>query len=267
MALLHMNFYSPSMKYGTNLNIVIPTPRSTEVRMGTDGYFHEGCKFQVLYLLHGTGGDYSDWVRRTSLERYAEANKLIVVMPSGANSCYQDMVIGQDYFTYITEELPRFMKVLFPVSDAREDTFIGGLSMGAYGAMNIAIRRPDLYSKAIALSGALSFREQTKGEGAQAWPWEAILPPPFDGVGHPIDDIPILKQKVADGVEMPDFYMAIGTEDFLYDRVQPVRELMESLDINYTYEESPGHAHEWDFWDMYIKRAIEWIKPKGTSID
>ena len=57
----------------------------------------------------------------------------------------------------MTEELPEFIQTLFPASDKREDTFIGGLSMGAGGALNLGIRRPELYSRVIALSGGMNF--------------------------------------------------------------------------------------------------------------
>lgn len=71
-----------------------------------------------------------DWQRFTRIEDYARNHNLAVVMPYGENSFYRDTDAGKDYETYITQELPQVIQWMFPVSKKREDTFIGGLSMG-----------------------------------------------------------------------------------------------------------------------------------------
>ncbi|MGC8971195.1 MAG: alpha/beta hydrolase-fold protein [bacterium] len=47
------------------------------------------------------------------------------------------------------------MRSLFPLSDKREENFVAGLSMGGYGAMKWALRRPDFFSACASLSRAL----------------------------------------------------------------------------------------------------------------
>ena len=117
MALIETHFFSTSLCFGTDLNVFIPTPNVDELSVeGEYDYFHDGAKFQVLYLLHGGFGDYTDWMRLTSIERYAQAHKLAVIMPSASNSFYQDMALGSDYLTYVTKELPEFCRKMFPIS-------------------------------------------------------------------------------------------------------------------------------------------------------
>ena len=214
MALIHCNFFSEALRSNTDINVIIPTPHPVETPLNPGNYFHKGAKYQVLYLLHGTYGDYTDWQRLSSIEKYAQFAKLMVVMPSGANAFYQDMASGPQYFTFMTEELPAFIQTVFPASEKREDTFIGGLSMGAGGALNLGIRRPDLYGKVIALSGGMNFlaaMDTSKPEAYDApWPWKAIFPAPYDGVGSGLDDLPILKKQLADGVELPKIFLAVG---------------------------------------------------------
>jgi len=265
MAFIHCNFYSDALRSNTDINVIIPTPHTMESPANIGNYFHCGAKYQVLYLLHGTYGDYSDWHRLTSIEKYAQLSKLMVVMPSAQNSFYQDMHIGPKYFTYLTEELPTYVKTLFPASDKREDTFIGGLSMGSFGAYNAAIRRPDLYSKAIGLSGGIGFKSMINTEDNDTWPWKAILPPPYDGINTGFDDEAVLKQQVAKGVKLPKFYLAVGTEDFVYPLSQKTRQFMSDLYVDLTYQEGPG-IHDWDFWDTYIQHAIKWLNLKGTTV-
>ena len=60
MAFFHMNFFSPTLLVGTDVNVFIPTPDSGELSTGQDiGYFHDGVKYPVLYLLHGAYGELS----------------------------------------------------------------------------------------------------------------------------------------------------------------------------------------------------------------
>jgi S-formylglutathione hydrolase FrmB len=265
MAFIQMNFYSDALQFSTDVNVILPTPSDVDGKESRN-YFREGVKYQVLYLLHGTYADHHDWTRLSSIERYAQEAKLAVVLPSGENSFWQDMHIGPQYFTYLTEELPRFMNTIFPISTAREDTFIGGLSMGAFGAMNAAIRCPWKYSAAICLSYGMNLCRLPEGrDKKQPWPLQAILPPPYDGKGTGLDDGPILKVLAESGKEIPRIYMAVGLDDFIYDNVKRTREFLDSLKVPYTYEEGPGE-HNWKFWDDYIQRGIKWLGLKGTTI-
>ena len=129
MAYFKCNFYSQVLYQNTNINIIIPTPNSDEVLNNKDSsYFKKGNEYQTIYLLHGAYGDYSDWMRLTSIEHYAQNHKVAVVMPSVTNSFYQDMFRGENYLTYVTKELPEFVRTLFPLSEKREDNFTAGLS-------------------------------------------------------------------------------------------------------------------------------------------
>ena len=123
MANIHCNYYSDALKLNTDINVVIPTPNSDELMNNKDtSYWHPGAKYQVLYLLHGTYGDYSDWCHLTSIEKYAQNHKIMVVMPSVANSFYQDMVIGPKYLTFLTEELPQYIQMPSPRADGGRTT-------------------------------------------------------------------------------------------------------------------------------------------------
>lgn len=266
MAFIQMNFYSEALQFSTDVNVILPTPNDLDDK-NCAPYFVEGAKYQVLYLLHGTYADHHDWTRLSSIERYAQEHKLVVVCPSGENSFWQDMYSGPQYFTYITKELPKFIRTIFPVSGAREDTFIGGLSMGACGALNAAIRCPENYGAAICLSSAMIFGKIPvhPEKGTQPWPVKAILPPPYDGKGTGIDDEPILEALAESGKQIPRIYMAVGYDDFAYQAVQKTRATMDRLGVSYTYEEGPG-VHNWVFWDEYIQHALKWLNLKETTI-
>ena len=74
---------------------------------------------KVLYLLHGLSDDASAWQRYSSIETYAAHYGLVVVMPSVSRSFYIDQPNGQDYFTYLAEELPQYLSDVFNLTPTR----------------------------------------------------------------------------------------------------------------------------------------------------
>lgn len=267
MAHIEMTFYSEALASSTDVTIIIPTPYGIDPEEAQGDYFKEGIRYPVLYLLHGTWADHHDWTRWTSIERYAQKAKLMVVCMDGGNAFYQDMEVGPKYFTFITEELPRYLKILFPVSDRREDTYIAGLSMGGFGALNIAIKKPEMFGATACLSGGLimnQLNQNTLDVPGWPYPWRAILPPPYDGVGTGVDDIPILEKLVASGQPIPRIYLAVGTEDYVKPFTDATRDVFDRLGVEYTYEIGPG-VHDWVFWDTYIQRAIAWFNVRKPN--
>lgn len=119
MALIECSFYSKSLMTQTSIYVTIPFENCAPA----------GKKYQTVFLLHGASGCYSDYIRHTGVEHYANIKKVAVVMPSAGNSFYSDMVKGLKYWTYISEELPQVVRELFPLSDKREDNFVVGGSM------------------------------------------------------------------------------------------------------------------------------------------
>ena len=146
------DFFSESLMVGTSITVVLP--QETEEQIGLIDEVREGPP-PVLYLLHGLSDDHTAWLRYTSIERYAVARGLAVVMPAAGRSFYADEAHGHRYWTYISEELPRVVGQFFRVSQEPADTFVAGLSMGGYGALKLALTHPDRYAAAACLSGAL----------------------------------------------------------------------------------------------------------------
>ena len=129
MALLHVNYFSEVLGLSTSMDVILPQPAKGQIGMGSVAV---NGKLPVLYLLHGLSDDHTIWQRRTSIERYVADLPLAVVMPTVHRGFYTDAKQGYDYWTHISEEIPRIVKSFFPISDRREDTFAAGLSMGGY---------------------------------------------------------------------------------------------------------------------------------------
>lgn len=80
---------------------------------------------------------------------------IAVIMPAGENHFYLNQPgAGFDYQNFIGSELVELTREMFPLSKHREDTYIGGLSMGGFGALNNGLKNPETFGGIIALSSA-----------------------------------------------------------------------------------------------------------------
>ncbi|HLI02411.1 MAG TPA: alpha/beta hydrolase-fold protein, partial [Acidimicrobiales bacterium] len=175
---------------------------------------------------------------------------LAVVMPTVHRGRYTDQAVGYPYWTFLSEELPELMRSFFPLSSAREDNFAAGLSMGGYGAMKWALRRPDFLAAAASLSGGLNVARDPSRPG-----WKGTFESPERLVAEG-NDLFDLATKVGDAC--PPLYQWCGTEDGLYEDNLRFRDHCRSLGLPLTYEEGPG-GHDWACWDLMIQRVLEWL--------
>ncbi|MBB3113486.1 S-formylglutathione hydrolase FrmB [Paenibacillus phyllosphaerae] len=252
MALIQCDFYSETLGLSTSMNVILP--QQTVTQIGMDSTAGTG-KFPVLYLLHGLSDDHTIWLRRTSIERYAAAYGIAIVMPAVHRSFYTDMKHGYNYWTFVSEELPAIARSFFPLSDRREDNFVAGLSMGGYGAFKLGLRCPDRYAAAASLSGAMDmnhFYTHFKTE------FERIFGTKDTFTGSQDDLFALAAQLAKSDAKRPALYQCCGTEDFLYEDNVKFRDYLRQHQIDVTYEEEPGE-HEWGYWDMKIKRVLEWL--------
>ena len=90
MALVQTYFFSQSLGMCVSCNVIFP---QREAEHETD----KPERYPTLWLLHGMSDDETIWERRTSIERYAGAYGLAVVMPCVHLSSYADMAHGGNY--------------------------------------------------------------------------------------------------------------------------------------------------------------------------
>ncbi len=247
MALVNLQIYSESLGMQTEVLVIIPQ-RSTAGEIGTSNKTSR-ASYKCLYLLHGLSDDQSIWMRRTSIERYASEYGIAVVMPCGARSFYTDMKFGGKYFTYITRELPAVIEDLLPVSGAREDRYIGGLSMGGYGALKAALSEEGRYAAAFGLSAVADIRNPN---------FTSTLLPVFGGEIPDSADLFALASAHAGDEIKPRLYMTVGTSDFMYEDNVRLSRHMQGLPYDYTYAETEG-SHNWGLWDKTVQDALRWL--------
>src|SRR5919112_27654 len=107
MALIDCDFFSESLEVGTSLTVVLPQQTAEQIGVSSVDVGPAGPP--LLYLLHGLSDDHTAWLRYTSIERYATAAGLAVVMPAVARSFYTDEAHGHAFWTFVADELPEIV--------------------------------------------------------------------------------------------------------------------------------------------------------------
>jgi S-formylglutathione hydrolase FrmB len=122
-------------------------------------------RYPVVYLLHGyTNSDlgyFGPEGRQLHViaERVFGANaatEMILVMPNCMNAyggcMYSNSVTAGDWEGYVAEDLVSYMDSHYRTLATRASRGLAGHSMGGYGTLRIAMKRPDVFSAIYALS-------------------------------------------------------------------------------------------------------------------
>ncbi|MGI5149820.1 alpha/beta hydrolase [Plantactinospora sp. CA-294935] len=143
-----------------DLTVESPAPAETAtVRLLTPHGWHRrrsGQSWPTLYLLHGAGGHAAEWTEATDIAHSAELRHALVVMPDGgAVGLYSDWWNAgaggpPQWETFHLDELRPLLERHYAAGVRRA---VAGLSMGGFGALLYAARRPGLFRAAASYSG------------------------------------------------------------------------------------------------------------------
>ena len=257
MASGRMEFHAETIMQHANFSFVLPNdvnmPEVQDLR-----YYDRPPK--TLILLHGLTGTDTDWLYGGVAQEMAIQYNLAVFMPTAGNNFYLDRGYpGGNWGSYVGEEFPAYIRKVFGYAQTREDTLIGGLSMGGYGAIHTALAFPETFSGCVALSSALRIHHFAAGSN------DGIIPTPMmrSIFGDPAelersDKNPEeqIRRLLAVGTPLPKLYFACGTEDTLVDPNREFRDFLRAQGVAFTYEEGPGE-HNWTFWNTYLPKGLE----------
>lgn len=251
MGIFKGNFRSEALQMMTSVSIALPNKQDDE-------------PMKVIYLLHGLSDNADAWADNVMLSVFADEYNVCFVCPEVQRSFYQDMDFGLNYFTYIADELPEIMRRTFNVSTLREDNAVMGLSMGGFGALKLALMRPERFHLCGAFSSAISPLRRMIGEMADL---EQIDDDQKEWVGvfgrrstpkRGEDLQALVKELIEDKPkeERPLIHMTCGKQDFLYDDNLAFKAFMEEQDIDFCYNEKDG-VHDWYFWNDSLKMMLD----------
>ena len=265
MALFHGVINSQALRKYITLSMIVPADDKKKL-----GFTAEP---KLLILLHGAGGTDYTWTRYTSLERYAEAHNLIVLMPNIDFSFAMNMANGLPYQTYLAQELPALARQMFHVEFSRENVAVAGQSMGGFGALHTALSAPETFGACGVFSAPLYLEKFLDGTRP------IVGSPDFVVLGqiwknsilgeNATDLTPVSANVLLDGVDLTALplriFHACGDADFLtQDNRRFSPKLAQKPGVTCEYHEYPG-GHNYDVWDPCIRDFVQWFMSTGET--
>ena len=150
--LIHTSLFSSQLNRNWNVMIYLPPH-----------YYSDSLKhFDILYLLHGHGGNETSWMGAGEIKSMVdelilkdELEDFIVVMPDGGNSWFVNGVEKME--SAIIKDLMPIIQKNYRINERFESTSIGGMSAGGYGSLRFVLKYPHLFQNAILMSPASYF--------------------------------------------------------------------------------------------------------------
>jgi len=223
------------------------------------GYATSTTMYRAVYLLHGLSGDYRDWSTRTELARMARDLPLVVVMPDGENAWYTNAADkGARFEDYIAEDLLADVERKYRVIRSRYGRAIAGLSMGGYGALKIALKRPDSFAAAGGFSSALGVTDPKFADWYPSFREEMFaIYGPAGSETRTANDVLLIAAKVRPQ-SAPVLYFDCGTSDRLLPESRALAAVVQQRGLTYEYHEVPGD-HGWDYWNRRLEVFLAWL--------
>ena len=231
--------YSVAMKKEIRVVVIKPDNRSSK------------STFPVVYLLHGHGGDYSNWIKQVpELEAYADLYQILIVCPDGGTSSwYFDSLEDptSKYETFVAGELIKFIDKQYATIKGPKGRAITGLSMGGHGALYLAFKHSNVFGAAGSMSGGLDLRPFPNN-----WSIASHL---GTYSAHPDrwDNNSVTNLTHLLTPKSLKLLIDCGTQDFFYAVNTAFHQKLIDRNIPHDFISRPG-AHNWDYW----RNAVEY---------
>jgi S-formylglutathione hydrolase FrmB len=251
------SFFAPSIQSTSKFLVVLP-----------DGYAKSHERYATVYLLHGWGGDYTNWVKLTDLVRYAKSHNFIFIAPDAKNSWYTNSISQPDakYEDFIIKDVIPFIDGKYRTNQSKFNRAIVGLSMGGYGAAKFGLKYSRQFFFAGCLSPAIHVPYGLEDTSLVARRSKESIQGLKDIFGSsrndtwPDNDVFTLVEK-ANPKTAPYFYLAMGSQDGLpeiLDLTPKFAAALRKAGIPFEMHETAG-AHDWKFWDKEIEIVLKRI--------
>lgn len=226
--------YSGAMKKEFRCVVIKPDTYESEA----------GKKYPVVYLLHGYGGWYANFITRyPGIVDFADTFQFIIVCPDGKDSWYFDSPVdpSMKFETYVGEEIPAWIDNHYLTIKSRSGRAITGNSMGGHGALFIGFRHAGTFGACGSMSGGVYLRPFPKN-----WQLSKRL---GDTIRHAenwekYSVINVIEKKPADSLAI---IIDCGNKDFFFDVNNALHAKMDKLGIPHDFIVRPGQ-HEWPYW-------------------
>lgn len=239
--------------------------------------------YPVIYFLHGLNNDETSW----TVERYGHIQntleemmlsgrlpEFIVVNPRGDSSFYCNYIDGSKrYEDLVSQEFVAFMETHYRAAKGRENRSIAGTSMGAYGALKIAMKYPDRYAAVAGQSPILfpghnpmELSESARGSRFYTFFVEMLKPifgDPFKQDTWDANNPLILARRDKfDGLKI---YFDYGTDDryipmvHLDEGAKALDRILTEAHVPHTFKIHPGEPHGWALIASHLDETLPFL--------
>ena len=242
--LRHLTFRSPALKGRGDVTVFTPPGCK------------EGDSLPLVLLLHGVYGSHWCWAMKGGAHLTAlnliESNSIdpmVLVMPSdglwGDGSGYLKHV-EVDYERWIMHDVIGCVTEQISCLDSRSLIFIGGLSMGGYGALRLGAKF------ASQVAGFSAHSSITRPEQLARF-----VEGPLSTYGNILlreESLPLYWMEMHKD-KVPPFRFDCGTSDSLIEDNREFHEALNHLNIPHEYYEFEG-GHDWTYWQEHLAKTL-----------
>lgn len=235
---------SPALRARADLSIYIP-------RQATGRH-----DLPVVTLLHGVYGSHWIWnlmgKAHETLQQLIDDGEVPMLLATPSDGLWGDgsgyvTHADQDFDGWIAQDVPHAVSELTGNASAVPH-FIGGLSMGGFGALRLGAKYPQRY-KAFAGHSSITNLDQM---------------PLF--VEEPLSAYPDLtgaERSVLDSIvqhrdQIGPFRFDCGVDDLLIEHNRTLTAALHAEGIDHIYEEFPG-GHEWPYWQEHVAKTFKFF--------
>lgn len=228
--------------------------------------------YPVLYLLHGGGDNWKDWLLKGQAASIADETikaglspEMIIVMPDGMQNWYANKADGTfNYEDYFFKELIPHIESTYRCRTEKAYRAISGLSMGGYGCLLYSIKHPDMFTACYGMSIGMfgpTRLAQAPRPGQGSWQGENYFGAKTKNGDLPQawyeNDVYTLLKKMPDNQKRQvSFCIEIGDDELNRDQAE-VFLLMKDLSIPVEVRMVDG-AHNWILWRKCLPHAMTW---------
>lgn len=220
----------------------------------------------VCILLHGVYGSGWSWAFQGGIHQTAsrlihdkEIDPMIIAMPSdglwGDGSAYLPHR-HKNFETWIAQDVPDALMEVFPQVSKQSSFFIGGLSMGGFGALHIGAKYHHLF-RGISAHSSITRLEQMK-----LFSEEKIS----EDIKTPDNDLCVIDTIDRYKNNLPPLRFDCGKEDLLTEANRELHLELKQKNIQHVYEEFPG-GHTWQYWQKHVAKSLKFFDAINPAQD
>jgi S-formylglutathione hydrolase FrmB len=217
-------------------------------------YYDSQEFYPVVYYLHGHGETPGSFLRdsKSQLDKlFAEGEPAyIMVEMSGSGSTsgsfYVNSPASGNWEDCLIEEIIPFVDAGYRTLTQAESRGICGFSMGGFGAMNLALRHPDVFAAVYAMSPGI-MKDDALPEAMKSWRGDTIFLRAYARAFAPnleksdfFGDIPVLDNTAADNLIAAKWYGGFGNWSQKLDAYLALETPLRAIGISYGTTDSYG---------------------------